>query len=123
MNNIYQQLDEIKILWKQLKHYDTKKFSLSTQEEDNTLNKTEDEILSGPEATKKLENISQQLKEIIENENKFKEKIIKQIKGIISSIKYFCEILSLDNEQYKEVETFDSSSCLIEKKENYRNWN
>ena len=25
--------------------------------------------------------------------------------------------MSLDNEQYKEAETFDSSSCLIEKKE------
>jgi len=30
-----------------------------------------------------MKNINQQLEKIIENENKFKEKLIKQIKGII----------------------------------------
>jgi len=54
MNKIYEQLDEIKILWKQLKHYDVKSSTLSTIENDDH-EETEDEILSGPDALKKLE--------------------------------------------------------------------
>eukprot|EP00833_Pecoramyces_ruminatium_P009218 jgi/Orpsp1_1/1183250/evm.model.c7180000084428.1 len=120
MNNIYQQLDEIKLLWKQLKHYDIKKSCLS-EIENNSTQETEEEILSGIEAKKKLENVSQQLNEIIENENKFKNKLIKQIQGIISSVKYFCEILSLDNKKYENEETINDSECLIEKKKKLQN--
>ncbi|OUM64582.1 hypothetical protein PIROE2DRAFT_8574, partial [Piromyces sp. E2] len=115
MNKIYEQLDEIKLLWKQLQHYDTRKSSLTSLEE-NGQTETEEEILSGPEAIKKLKNISEQLDEIIQNENQYKNKIIKQIKGIISSVKYFCEILSLDNEKYKNLEEIIESESLIDKK-------
>jgi len=54
MNKIYEQLDEIKLLWKQLKHYDIKSSTLSTIENDGH-EETEEEILSGPDAVKKLE--------------------------------------------------------------------
>jgi len=53
MNKIYEQLDEIKLLWKQLQHYDTRKSSLTSVEENNH-GETEEIILSGPEAIKKL---------------------------------------------------------------------
>ncbi|ORX52265.1 hypothetical protein BCR36DRAFT_411705 [Piromyces finnis] len=115
MNKIYEQLDEIKLLWKQLKHYDTKKSSLTSVEE-NSEEETEEEILSGPEAIKKLKSISEQLVEIIKNENQFKDKIIKQIQGIISSVKYLCEILSLDKENYKNLEEITNLESLIDKK-------
>ncbi|ORX81918.1 hypothetical protein BCR32DRAFT_244537 [Anaeromyces robustus] len=120
MNKIYQKLDEIKLLWKQLKHYDTKKNTLSTLE-NNEIQETEEEILSGPDAINKLKNITQQLDEIIENENKFKEKLMNQIKGIVSSINYFCDILSLDDANYKDIDNIDKFESLIEKKKRLQN--